>query len=55
MTVLYGVLAYFAVMAGILLFFRFVRSADTDLREMTLEAPELRTTPAVAQIHRRTA
>ncbi len=42
MTIVIGILAYLAIMTGIMVFFRFVRSADSGLSQLTLNAPKLR-------------
>ncbi len=55
MTIAIGILGYFAVSAGIVVFFRFVHAADREMREITLEAAELHPAPRMRQYHRRSA
>ncbi len=55
MTIAIGILGYFAVSAGRVVFFRFVRSADREMREITLEAAELHPAPSMPHYHRQSA
>ncbi|HEX8960610.1 MAG TPA: hypothetical protein VF775_03475 [Geobacteraceae bacterium] len=55
MTIAIGILGYCTISAGIVLFFRFVRSADREMREATLEAAELHPAPSMPRYHRQSA
>jgi uncharacterized membrane protein len=55
MTIVIGILAYLAIMTGILVFFRFVRSTDDAMHEVTLNAAELRPAVVVPLYHRQSA
>jgi hypothetical protein len=55
MTIVIGILAYMAIITGIVAFFRFVHSADSDLSELTLNTPELRPVHVMPHYRRRSA